>query len=324
MSHKVIFYRPRDSILELLRCRHAMKDIDLKSLRLLVAVCNRGNIKLAARDEHIEPSAISKRIAQLETVLGTRLLVRGRRGVRPTPACEALLEHGRTLQYTLERIEEDVAAYAGGLRGHVRLVATASAIAESLLDDLAAFMRAPSNGGIKVEIEERLSVDVARAVRNGSATLGICWNTVDFAGLAQRRYRSDELILAVHPDHPLAIRRSVRFDQTLDYEHVGLPPATAVYSMLHRAAAEAGRGLTYRVVVSNFDAALRVVKANLGVSVIPREVSRERVGAGEVVAVALDDAWSRRQFALCFRGGVELPPAAARFAEYLVERAASA
>ena len=301
-----------------------MKDIDLKSLRLLMAVCDRGNIKQAARDEHIEPSAISKRIAQLEAVLGTRLLVRGRRGVQPTPACEALLEHGRTLQYTLERIEEDVAAYAGGLRGHVRLVATASAIAESLPDDVAAFMRAPPNRGIKVEIEERLSLDIVRAVRNGSAALGVCWDSVDLAGVAKRSYRSDELILAVHPDHPLATHCSVRFEQALNYEHVGLPPATAVYSMLHRAAAEAGRGLTYRVVVSNFDAALRVVRANLGVSVIPREVSRERILAGEIIAVALEDAWARRAFAICFREGVELTPAAARLADFLAERAANA
>jgi Bacterial regulatory helix-turn-helix protein, lysR family len=44
----------------------------MKSLRLLVAVCDLGNIKQAAAQEHIEPSAISKRVARLEHVLGTR------------------------------------------------------------------------------------------------------------------------------------------------------------------------------------------------------------------------------------------------------------
>lgn len=46
-----------------------MRDLDLKSLRLLVAVCDCGNIKDAAAQEHIEPSAISKRLAQLEDTL---------------------------------------------------------------------------------------------------------------------------------------------------------------------------------------------------------------------------------------------------------------
>jgi hypothetical protein len=44
----------------------AMNDLDVKRLWLLVAVCEHQNIKRAAEQEHIEPSAISKRIALLE------------------------------------------------------------------------------------------------------------------------------------------------------------------------------------------------------------------------------------------------------------------
>ncbi|ACB32714.1 transcriptional regulator, LysR family [Leptothrix cholodnii SP-6] len=301
-----------------------MRDLDLKSLRLLVAVCDCQNIKLAAQQEHIEPSAISKRIAQLEATLGTPLLVRGRRGVLPTPAGLALLEHARTLLDTLERIETDVAAYAGGLRGHVRLVASVSAIAESLLDDVALFMRDPDNRGIRIDIEERLSTDVVRLVRDGRASIGVCWDSVDLAGLSHVGYRRDQLVLAVHPEHELASRRSLRFEQTLAHEHVGLPPTTAVYSMLHRAAARAGRTLVNRVVVSNFDAALRVVRANLGLSVIPMQVSRSWAASGEIVAIPLLDGWAQRRFAVCFRERGALTPAAARLVDFLVGRAEAA
>jgi DNA-binding transcriptional LysR family regulator len=129
-----------------------MRDIDIKTLRLLVAVCDLRNIKHAAAQEHIEPSAISKRIAQLEASLGTPLLIRNRRGVEPTPAGLALLEHARTMLFTMDRIESDIAAFSGGVRGHVRLVASASAIAEALLDDVASFMRQESNRNVKVDI----------------------------------------------------------------------------------------------------------------------------------------------------------------------------
>lgn len=299
----------------------SVRDLDMKSLRLLVAVCDHRNIRRAAEQEHIEPSAISKRIAQLEDALGAPLLVRGRRGVEPTPAGLALLEHARSLAYTMDRIEADVAAYAGGLRGHVRLVASASAIAESLLDDVARFMRQPGNRGVRVDIEERLSTDVVRLVRDGGASIGVCWDSVDAAGLERVAYRRDELVLAVHPGHPLAARRSIRFDQTLDHEHVGLPPATAVSTMLHRAASGAGRTLVYRVVVSNFDAALRVVRANLGISVIPRQVVQAHARSGEVVLVRLADAWSRRRFVVCFRERARLSPAAGRMVDFLERQA---
>jgi DNA-binding transcriptional LysR family regulator len=93
---------------------------------------------------------------------------------------------------------------------------------------LAAFMREPAHQGIKVDIEERLSTDVVRLVREGSASIGVCWDSVDLQGLKHRAYRDDQLALAVPADHPLANKKSVRFEQTLEFEHVGLPPATAV------------------------------------------------------------------------------------------------
>lgn len=299
-----------------------MADLDLKSMRLLVAVCEHGNIKQAAAQEHIEPSAISKRIAALEHQLGAPLLVRGRRGVLPTPAAQALLEHARTLLFTVERIEADIASFAGGVKGQVRLVASASAIAESLLDDIAAFMREPAHRDIRVDIEERFSRDLVRLVREGRASLGVCWDSIGFEGLEQRPYRRDELALVVHAEHPLAQRRTLRFEQTLAHEHVGLPPATAVHTMLHRAAARAGRTPSYRVIVSNFDAALRVVAAGLGISVIPRQIGLAFARTAPVKVIALSDAWAERRFAICFRSADTLPPAAQRMVDFLAARAA--
>ena len=133
-------------------------------------------------------------------------------------------------------------------------------------------MREPANRNIRVDIEERVSVDLVRQVREGMASMGVCWDSVDLQGLQHRAYRRDRLALAVHPEHPLAERKSLRFEQTLDHEHVGLQPTTAMHTMLQRAAARVGRTVTYRVIVSNFDAAFRVVAANLAISVVPIEV----------------------------------------------------
>lgn len=298
-----------------------MRDIDTKSLRLFTAVCEYGNIKHAAADAHIEPSAVSKRIAQLETDLGTPLLVRTRRGVQPTPAGLALLEHARTVLFTMDRIESDVAAFNSGMRGHVRLVASASAIAEALLDDVASFMREPENRSVKVDIEESLSKDLVQVVRDGRAALGVCWNSLDFQTLQHRPYRRDQLALAVHGGHPLARRRRLAFEETLDYEHVGLQSSTAVHTMLRRAAAQSGRDLVYRVIVSSFDAAFRVVAANLGVSVVPMQVGETYAALLKLKVIPLTDPWARRQFAICFRDAATLQPAAARMLDHLIDKA---
>lgn len=300
-----------------------MRDIDPKTLRLFVAVCDHENIARAAEQEHIEPSAISKRIAQLETDLGTPLLVRARRGVQPTPAGLALLEHARNVLFTLGRIATDVAAFGSGVKGHVRIVATASAIAESLLDDLASFMRRHENRNIQFDIEERFSRDLVRQIREGSASLGVCWDSIALDGIEHRPYRRDRLALAVHPDHPLAKRKALRFEQTLAHEHVGLPPSTAVHTMLQRAAAKAGHALIYRVIVSNFDAAFRVVAANLGISVVPVEVGAPLAARNGIKIIPLSDSWAQRRFIVCFRTFDGLQAPAQRLVEHLAERAAA-
>lgn len=296
-------------------------DLDLKSLRLLVAVCDHSNIKLAAQQEHIEPSAISKRIAQLEAALGTQLLVRNRRGVEPTAAGLALLEHARNMLFTAERIQSDVASFNRGIKGQVKLVASASAIAEALLDDVAEFMRDPSNQNIQIDIEERFSRDLVRLVAEGGASIGVCWDNLDFQGLERRPYRRDHLALVVNEDHPLAKRKSVSFQQTLEYEHVGLPPATAVHTMLGRAAARAGRAIRYRAIVSNFDAELRVVAAGLGISITPRQIAKRYEKLYGIRVIALSDAFAERRFAICFREPDHLQPAALRLVDFLEARA---
>lgn len=122
----------------------------------------------------------------------------------------------------MERIANDVTAFGGGVRGSVSICASASAIAEALLDDLSSFMREPANQNIRVDVEERLSLELVRHLREGAASVGVCWDSVGLEWLQHRPYRQDRLALAVHSMHPLARRKSLSFEETLEHEDVGL------------------------------------------------------------------------------------------------------
>jgi DNA-binding transcriptional LysR family regulator len=74
-------------------------------------------------------------------------------------------------------------------------------------------------------------------------------------------------------------------------------------------------------VVSNFDAAFRVVAAGLAISVVPRQVSDVYRRLKNVHMVALTDVWAKRRFALCFRDADTLQPAAARLLRHLMDKA---
>lgn len=299
-----------------------MRDLDLTTLRLFVTVCETRSMARAGELEHIVASAISKRLAQLEATVGAQLFDRQRRGVVPTAAGEILLEHARGMLAGADRVARDMADYGRGIKGQVRILASVSSIAESLPDDIADFLQAPEHSEIRVDIEESLSRDLVRAIREGSASLGVCWDAADLEGLQTRPYRSDRLAIVAHPSHPLAQRSDCCFADTLGYDHVGLPASTAVHTMLARAAAIIGQPLTYRAVVSTFDAALRCVRARLGIAVVPREVAEPLAHSFALRLVPLTDAWAARRFSICFRSDAALSPSARLLVDHLSRQAA--
>ncbi len=79
----------------------------------------------------------------------------------------------------------------------------------------------------------------------------------------------------------------------------------------------AGRTLRCRMVVATFDAALRVVRAGLAVSVLPAELARPCAQAFDLRIVPLTDPWARRRFAIVTRGDDSLTPAAKLLVEHL-------
>ena len=294
-----------------------MRDLDLTTLRLFVGVCEAGNIARAGEKANIVGSAISKRLALLEHQVGTALLVRRRHGVEPTAAGHTLLEHARGMLDSAARIERDMESYTAGARGQVRIFASVSAMTESLADDVAAFLKLPAHGNIQVDMEERVSPEIVRGVRDGLAALGVCWDAAALGALQSRPYRSDHLCIVVPPGHPLARRKTLRFEQTLDYEHVSLPINSAVQVMLQRAAARLGRHLVHRVIVSNFEAALRVVRAGLAISLVPREVAEIQAQTYGLHLIPLAEPWARRRFIVCYRDAQALSPAAQLLVEHL-------
>lgn len=294
-----------------------MRDLDLTTLRLFVAVCEARNIARAAQQHHIVPSAISKRLALLEQTVGNTLIERRRRGVVPTGAGEILLEHARAMLAAADRVGRDMAAYGNGITGQVRILASVSSIAEFLPDDIAAFLQVPAHRDIRIDIEEAVSSELVRSLREGVVPVGVCWDAADLAGLQTRSYRRDHLAIVAPLSHPLARRRRCAFEDTLGFDQVGLPASTAVHTMLARAAAIIGRPINYRAVVSTFDASMRCVRAGLGIAVVPREVAEPVAASLGIRVLPLTDDWAQRRFAICFNDEKRLSPAARMLVEHL-------
>jgi DNA-binding transcriptional LysR family regulator len=274
-----------------------------------------GTIAAAALREHLAPAAVSKRISELEAALDAALFQRSNKGAQATAAAHALLGLARGVLYGLDDIAEQMAGYASGLRGHVRVFANISAITQFLPDDLRSFMAAAPL--VQVHLQERISSAIARAVADSTADIGILNAGAYGEPLTMLPYREDELVLIVPRVHPLARRKKVSFREALAHEFVGAHPGSAVNIQLHRAAAEIGLPLRLRIQVGGYDAMSLMVAAGMGIGILPRQSARLYLASLDIRAVALDEPWVRRQLVVCVRSPEALSSAARSLVEHL-------
>src|ERR671910_64923 len=104
--------------------------IDVRRLRVLRALADHGTVAAAAKALHLTPSAVSQQLAALEREVGQPVVERRGRGVRLTGAAEMLVGHANLVLAQLEAAEADVAAFADGIVGTVRVAGFATGLAE--------------------------------------------------------------------------------------------------------------------------------------------------------------------------------------------------
>lgn len=282
---------------------------DLPDLRLFVHVAETGSITAGAVRAHLALASASERIRAMEEFAGASLVERRHRGVSLTPAGRALLHHARDILDRHERLGAELARYGAGLRGHVRMLANTTAIAEHLPRPLAAFLAA--NPHVDVDLEERLSREVFEAVAAGRAEIGVASDQVDWGELDTKLFRRDQLVMVSGKDHPLAGRRRVAFSETLAFEHVGLGSGAALQDYLAGQARRLGASIPLRVRVRGFEALCRMAEHGVGLAITPEGVARRARRSMAISVVPLSDAWAARALVVATRRGPLTPHARA-------------
>ncbi|WP_448317088.1 LysR family transcriptional regulator, partial [Streptomyces sp. CO7] len=126
--------------------------IEARRLHILRAVADHRTVTAAAAALYLTPSAVSQQLTALEQETGHRLVERGARGVRLTPAGEILLGHTNAVLAQLERAEAELAAYGSGEAGTVTVAAFATGIGLVVAPALTALAR--SRPGIRVRVRD--------------------------------------------------------------------------------------------------------------------------------------------------------------------------
>ncbi|MVV52056.1 LysR family transcriptional regulator [Pseudomonas sp. PB120] len=278
---------------------------DLTDLRLYLNILDAGNITAGAARSHLSLAAASARIRAMEASLGIDFLERGRRGVTPTPAGKALAQHARLLLQQSELLQQDLAEYAKGVKGQVRLLCNTTAITEYLPEVLADFLCRHPN--LDIDLQELPSLRIVHALHQGAADLGIVSDAVDTQALDTLPFRDDPLVLIMPVGHPLATGSAPGFSDTLLHDYVGLSAHSALAVYLEEQALHVGRRMQIRIRAEGFDGVIRMVARGAGLAIVPLAAIQRRAVDQPFKTFALKEDWAQRKLLLCARSFTGLP-----------------
>jgi len=239
-------------------------------------------------------------------------------GVEPTPAGRAALPQARQMLNLMHKLDVDLSDYARGIKGHLRIHANMSALAQFLADDFVSFARAHPD--VRLDLEEHWSGEIAQSVRDGSAEIGIVVAGGNYEDLTLLEYREDELVVIL-PTASVQRQRALVFADLLQQDFVALESGSALTRRLQLEALNRGHPLRLRVQVRSFEAVCRMVEAGLGVAILPKNVVSPYTGSGRLRMVPLKDEWARRRMHICVRSLDALPQIGRAMVEHLVRRA---
>lgn len=184
-------------------------------LHYIDEVARLGSIRAAGARLHVAPSAINRQILLLETELGQPLFERLPRGVRPTPAGEALLAHIRhTLRHYRETVADIRDLHALGA-GEV-VVATMTGPASGGVATAAAAFQA-RHPRVRISVRTMTAPDIQRAVEDSEADLGLGFNIPASTRLEVCWQANARLGAVFAPNHPLAQMDTIPLAQCTSY-----------------------------------------------------------------------------------------------------------
>ncbi|MBN3855911.1 LysR family transcriptional regulator [Paraburkholderia sp. Ac-20340] len=264
--------------------------IDPYSLELFIAVVEEGSIARAASRHHIAASALSRRIADLETALGMPLLIRSHGGVALTEAGREAFARAQSLHAQLQSFAREVQSHSGQIAGVVRLYANASAIVGFLPERLKAFQAAYPL--VQIELTEAVSDEVVRACVEDRADVGVSANASTPAALESWHFAHDPLMVVLPPDHELVAMEKLDFADVMRFPLVALQAGGALDRLIHERADAQRAPLKLAVTVNSFDAQCRMVEAGLGIGIVPISAASAFAGSRGFVRRPLGDAWA--------------------------------
>lgn len=245
---------------------HFIRRVDLFGLRLFLSIVEEQQIGRGAAREHVAPSTATKRLHDLEELVGAPLLERMPHGVRVTPAGMVLSNCVKEILSSLDTLRREIDAFTEGVRGQVVIASSRSIVVPFLARELGDFARDfPKVELVVLELED---AEIIEAVTHGKADIGVFAREpgLDLSGVETFTYRRDKMVTILPRAHPLSERKELTLADLVDQSLIGVGSISGeLLDIAHQLNTE----VALKYSVRSAGVAISLVQAGLGVTVQP-------------------------------------------------------
>jgi DNA-binding transcriptional LysR family regulator len=284
--------------------------MELSELRVFLRVASERSFSRAAMKLHRTQPAVSQAVKRLEESVGERLFDRATKDANLTDAGRLLRDYAERLLRLSEEAETAVKDLRDLRRGRV-LIGANEASVHAVLLLVAPFRQA--HPLVHVDVRGMPARPGGGEVSQGSLDFGVLTFQPAEPRLASIVLGQDELVMLVHPSHPLAGGKEVTLSECARQTVIAHNDPSHVRDLVLRQFEQQHIPANILVSLPSLEGIKRAVAMELGVALLPRRCAEAEIARGELVALAMPEIRLRRQVRLVYRKGGERAHASAAF-----------
>ncbi|MFP6854162.1 MAG: LysR family transcriptional regulator [Opitutales bacterium] len=269
----------------------------------------------AARLNGVTQSAVSQQLKSMETYFDMLIIDRSQKKFRLTPQGGKLYSSFKDIVRLYEKLECELQEMSNVVSGTIHVSTVNSIGLHELPNHLKSFIKEFPT--VNVRVEYRRSNLVYDDILQGSIDLGLVAFPLKRKELTVIPFAEDQLVLAVHPENPLAKRKSVKLKDLHGMDFIGferdIPTRQATDKLLRQASVEVEMVMEF----DNVETVKRAIEINAGIAILPASTIGNEKLQKELKEIPLIGSNFKRPLAVIHRKDKILNPAMRSFIDLL-------
>jgi DNA-binding transcriptional LysR family regulator len=292
----------------------------LRFLKTFCDIVDLGSFSRAAKLNGVSQSNASQIVHHLEQRLGVQLIDRSKRPFVVTPEGKRFHEGARVIVQRYDDLEREVRSLHEAAAARLTVASIYSVGLAHMSGLLRQFLAAHPKADVRLEYLHPHRV--YEVVDQGQADLGLVSYPADSASLATIPWRTEPIVLACYPQHPLAKRRGITLSMLRNEPFVAFQSGLRIRDEIDSALAANKVIVRVALAFDNIETMKRAIEIGAGVSLLPEPTIAREVEAGSLVQVPIEDVNLVRSLGIIHRRDRKLSEMALKFIQLLQSQAA--